>query len=273
MDISKIAQNLSYQDGIWRSKTVGQIAYPREGNKMCSEIEDESFWFKHRNRIILTAIQSFSPSATDFVDIGGGNGFTASHLSKHGYKTILVEPGFYGIMVAKQRGIDHLINSSFQDAGFLKGVFPNIGLFDVIEHIENDVAFLKQIKEVLADDGKLYITVPAFNYLWSQNDVNSQHYRRYTIRTFEQCAESAGFKIIYATYFFRLLPFTIFLFRSIPYRLGIRFRNLYSKASKEHKNGFASRLMNLASTSEVHTVEKKRRLNFGSSCLIVLQKR
>jgi 2-polyprenyl-3-methyl-5-hydroxy-6-metoxy-1,4-benzoquinol methylase len=272
MNISEIAQNLVFQDGIWVSKKSVQIAYPAEANKVYSEIEENSFWFNHRNKIILKAIQCFSPSSKHFFDIGGGNGFTGSFLSKSGYKTILVEPGEDGIRIAKQRGVDHLINSSLQDAGFLKGVLPTVGLFDVLEHIEDDLSFLKQVESVLTNSGIVFITVPAFNNLWSQNDVNAQHYRRYTTTTFTKVAEAAGFKIIYATYFFRFLPFGLFLFRSLPYRFGIKFKSLYSKATKEHKSSFASKLINFLGKSELNAVEKMRAMNIGSSCLFVLRK-
>jgi 2-polyprenyl-3-methyl-5-hydroxy-6-metoxy-1,4-benzoquinol methylase len=273
MNISEIAQNVRYQDGVWVSKTHVQIAYPAEANRVYSEIEENSFWFNHRNKMILRAVQCFSKSPKQFVDIGGGNGFTAAFLTKNGYETILVEPGEYGILIAKQRAVSHLINSSLQDASFLKQVLPNVGLFDVLEHIKDDLDFLRQVESVLTNDGTVFITVPAFNYLWSQNDVNAQHYRRYTMATFTKLAEAAGFRIIYATYFFRFLPFGIFLFRSLPYRLGIRFKSLYSKANKEHKNGFASKVMNFLANSELNAIANKRKLNFGSSCLFVLQKK
>jgi len=272
MDISEIAQNLVFQNGIWVSKTSIKIAYPPDANKVYSEIEENSFWFNHRNQIILKAIRCFSPSSKHFFDLGGGNGYTSSFLSKNGYKTILVEPGEDGILIAKQRGVDHLINSSLQDTGFLEGVIPTVGLFDVLEHIEDDLSFLKQVETVLTNSGIVFITVPAFNYLWSQNDVNAQHYRRYTTTTFTKVAESAGFKIIYATYFFRFLPFAIFLFRSLPYRLGIKFKSLYSKATKEHKSGFAYTLINFLGKSELNAVVEKRAMNIGSSCLFVLRK-
>lgn len=272
IDISKIARNLVYQDGIWVSKTHLKISYPAEANKIYSEIEEQSFWFTHRNEIILKVIQTFSSSAKSFVDIGGGNGYTAAFLSKNGYETLLVEPGLEGIVVAKQRGVTHLINSTLQDAGFSGKVFSNVGLFDVIEHVSDDVAFLKQVCRVLEDDGKVFVTVPAFNWLWSQNDVNAQHYRRYTIDSFRKAAESSGFRICYATYFFRLLPLAIFIFRSLPYLLGIRFKSLYSKAGKEHKSGHGSRLMDITARSELSAVANKKRLFIGSSCLVVLEK-
>lgn len=273
MDMSQITQNLINKDGIWTSKTSMQIAYPADANKVYSEIEEKSFWFTHRNRVILKAIQSFSPLAKTFVDIGGGNGYTAAFLSRNGYETVLVEPGLDGIKIAKQRGVNHLINSTLQDAGFGNSLFSNVGLFDVVEHVSDDVAFLKQLNPVLREDGKVFITVPAFNWLWSQNDVNAQHYRRYTIEKFRRSAELAGFKVVYATYFFTMLPLGIFIFRSIPYRFGIRFKSLYSKALKEHKSGFASRMMGLAGDLEIAALAKKKTLSMGSSCLIVLAKK
>lgn len=173
-----------------------------------------------------------------------------------------------GVEVARSRGVVHLVNSTLQTAKF----HPNIGLFDVIEHIKDDVEFLREINRILDNEGTLFITVPAFDLLWSQNDMNAQHFRRYTLKSFSSMAAKAGFKTIYSTYFFSLLPLAIFFLRVLPYRLGIRFSNVYSKAAKEHKAERVASVMDWVGAKEIKTFKKGKKVLVGSSCLLILRK-
>lgn len=67
----------------------------------------------------------------------------------------------------------------------------------------------------------LYATVPAFNFLWSREDVDAGHVRRYTLDGISEVLGRAGLDVVFASYIFRALPLPIFLMRSIPYRLGM----------------------------------------------------
>ena len=67
------------------------------------EIEKDSFWFNHRNDVISNFVKRYSSLET-FVDIGGGNGFVSKRLQDEGIPTILLEPGKYGVLNAKNRG-------------------------------------------------------------------------------------------------------------------------------------------------------------------------
>ncbi len=80
-------------------------------------------------------------------------------------------------------------------------------LFDVIEHIDKDVEFLKMVHSnpLLSNDTKMFITVPAFQALFSNHDVFLKHYRRHTLVTLDKTIQSAGFKKIKDGYFFTIL--------------------------------------------------------------------
>lgn len=85
-----------------------------------------------------------------------------------------------------------------------------IGLFDVLEHIEDDHSTLLNLSDRLKDKGKILVSVPALPWLWSRHDVNHHHFRRYTRGSLKQVAEGAGLKLtysFYANYF--LLPVAI----------------------------------------------------------------
>ena len=59
------------------------------------------------------------------------------------------------------RGLTSVICSTLQDAGFKPGTVPAAGLFDVLEHIEDDVGFLKTLNEILVPKGRVFLTVIA----------------------------------------------------------------------------------------------------------------
>ena len=63
---------------------------------------------------------------------------------------------------------------------FKHNSIDSVGLFDVVEHIEDDCSFLNNINKYLKDDGYVYITVPAYNFLWCKEDDDADHYKRYT---------------------------------------------------------------------------------------------
>ncbi len=106
IEIDQIAENLILRDdNIWHSKSDSVISYPDDGNEICFQVEDQSFWFNHRNRIIVKVVQRFPPQGVVF-DVGGGNGFVSLALSNAGIEAVLLEPGMRGIINARERGFD-----------------------------------------------------------------------------------------------------------------------------------------------------------------------
>jgi 2-polyprenyl-3-methyl-5-hydroxy-6-metoxy-1,4-benzoquinol methylase len=186
-------------------------------------------------------------------------------------EVVLVEPGKNGAINAKKRNIDNVICSTLEDAGFKNSSFDSVGLFDVIEHIKNDVAFLKEVHAYLKDDGLVYITVPAYNLLWSNEDNDTGHYRRYTLKKLRRLMSEAGYKITYETYIFSILPIPIFLFRTIPSFLKL---NKNSNELKKHQNEHRAKegVLNKIWSWEIERGKASKKIRFGGSCFIVAQK-
>ena len=267
--IPSIAPDLLFKDGIWFAKETSAISYPSEGNDACFELEDTSFWFKHRNNCIKTVIEKFASTKTLF-DIGGGNGYTAKALENADIQTVLVEPGISGVLNAQKRGVKNLVCATLKNAKFRPDSIPNLGLFDVLEHIEDDSAFLHELHSVLQADGKLFITVPAFNFLWSEDDKLAGHFRRYTMSSLKKTALKAGFDVVYASYFFSVLTLPVFLLRTIPGFFNIK---KVTETKKEHKAGKLQFVFDNIWKKEVKRIKNGKKIPIGSSLLMVLNKR
>jgi SAM-dependent methyltransferase len=169
------------------------------------------------------------------LDVGGGNGFVSLAIEKAGWKVALVEPG-KGALNARSRGLSTVINSTFENAGLKPHSIPAIGLFDVLEHIRDDAGFLAAINAALIVAGKLYITVPAYNFLWSRDDEVAGHFRRYSASLISTRLRQAGFRIDFLTFIFVTLPAPIFLFRVLPEKIGIGRSADLSEQDYEHRN-------------------------------------
>lgn len=274
MNLESYTTDLIERDGIFFSKDESDISYPESGNESCFQIEENSFWFIHRNNCIIESVKKYCPGS-QFFDIGGGNGFVAKGLEESGISTILVEPGIQGCLNAKKRKLRNIICSTLENASLKKNVIPAIGLFDVVEHIENDIKFLASIHALLKEDGFIFITAPAFNALWSNEDVSAGHFRRYTRRELEDKLKAVGFVIEYSTYIFSILPMAVFLFRVIPDKLGLnKSTNSTDKHKKEHqiKKGIIDKALSWIWKAELNKIGKGEKIRIGGSCLVVAKK-
>jgi SAM-dependent methyltransferase len=274
VDIQRIAAGLELgKDGIWYSKDTENISYPPEGSESCFAIEENSFWFRHRNNCIASVVKSYPPvnNGTIF-DIGGGNGFVSLCLANSGCDVALVEPRIAGAVNAKKRGITHVICATTNTAHFKQNSLPAVGLFDVVEHIENDLMFLKSVRGLMRKDGRLYLTVPSYSWLWSAEDVSAGHYRRYALGDLRNVLKAAGFHIEFSSYIFRFLPVPIFFLRVLPYRFGVANTERTSQNNlRDHavKGGNRARVIDSVLTCEIDNLNKRKSMLFGGSCLIV----
>lgn len=275
MNIQEIAKNLEKkEDGYYYSKTHSNISYPKEGNDLCYQLEENSFWFNHRNNLIIDLVQKFSKQEV-FFDIGGGNGFVSKGLQEAGINVVLVEPGPKGVINAQKRNIKNIIFSTLQDANFNPNTLGAVGLFDVVEHIENDYGLLNDIHGYMKNGGRLFLTIPTYRFLWSNEDIDSGHFRRYSLKKINSLLIKCGFEIEYSTYFFSILPIPIFIFRTIPSLWGFKKKsNEFSKHQKEHKNENEqlNKLLQKILNWERKKIMDLQKINFGSSCLVVARK-
>jgi len=263
-------------DGIFYASGAEAISYPEQGNEACFEVEDQSFWFQHRNDCIRELVRNFPPKGRGPIfDVGGGNGFVAKGLMDAVWDVVLVEPGPSGALNAKKRGLEHVVCGTTHTAGFKNGSLPAIGVFDVVEHIEDDLGFLRHLRDLLEPEGMLYLTVPTYNFLWSLEDAEGGHFRRYTLASMKMKLVEAGLKSVFGTYIFGVLPLPVFLLRALPYRLGIVRAGSAGKAVKRdhsQKQGLLGAMMAKSFELELNRIRVGKTIRFGGSCLIAARK-
>jgi SAM-dependent methyltransferase len=220
--LSEVAELTLGADGIWypRRDGLSAISYPADANARCFEAESDSYWFNHRNQVILQSIKRTGLRIDWLLDIGGGNGAVASFLERSGIKSVVLEPGHDGARNSLSRGVSAVINSTLEEALIRPASVSAAGLFDVLEHIEDDLDMLSKIKTCLRPGGHVIIAVPAYQFLWSESDIEAGHFRRYTKRELTHRLTAAGFRVVYASYFFTSLIVPILLFRALKSRIG-----------------------------------------------------
>jgi SAM-dependent methyltransferase len=272
-DFVSLVSTLTRRDpGIWFSGRSVGVSYPAFGNAACLAVEERSFWFRHRNCCIVSLVRRYPPDGC-FLDIGGGNGFVSKGLTAAGFACAVLEPGIDGALAAHARGIDPVICARLEDAALPAAGFAAAGMFDVLEHIEDEDATLKEVHRLLAPNGHLFLTAPAYPSLFSVDDVAAGHFRRYTISTLSRTLDQAGFRVNFASYIFAPLPPIIFLLRTAPSKFGLRRGHDLERDAAEHApGGVTARIMDRMLAAELKRIEGGQSLPFGGSCICVARK-
>ncbi len=270
-EILAAATGLVARDGLWltNKESSQALSFPDGSHDALFQVEEKSFWFQHRNNCIVQALNRYPPPGV-LLDVGGGNGMVAKRLQAEGVPVILVEPFAQGVSNARTRGIRHIVCGTLQEAGFGRGSLGGVAFFDVIEHLENDGEDLAKARQLLAPGGRLYLTVPAWQWLWSEMDNESGHCRRYSPEGLRKTVADAGYEIEYLTFFFSLLPLPMLVCRRLQ---GLRNRLNRKKAAtslSEHSpGGILEALAGRIWAMEGSLLKRGVRLPFGASLLLV----
>jgi SAM-dependent methyltransferase len=183
--------------------------------KELAELEAGNFWFRHRNKLILWALDKHSQGLRSFLEIGCGTGFVISAVSKHFPEVKLTGSEYLeeGLLYARQRVPDaEFMQMDARNIPY-ESEFDVIGAFDVLEHIKEDEIVLQQMYKALKPGGIVVITVPQHRWLWSAVDEYACHVRRYGSNELYKKAYKAGFEIIQSTSFISVLLPAMYLSR------------------------------------------------------------
>jgi SAM-dependent methyltransferase len=167
--------------------------------------EDRHWWYRGRRKVLDGALAALGlPAHARILDAGCGSGRNMIELARFGAVTG-VELSDTSVALARARDAGEVVEGSVLEMPFADGSFDLAVSLDVIEHLEDDLGALRELRRTVAPGGQLLVTVPAYQWLWSGHDEINHHHRRYTRRSLQRVAEQAGWRQTRTTYFNSLL--------------------------------------------------------------------
>lgn len=173
------------------------------------ELEGSNWWFVARRRILDSVIKPLiRQNHSRILEIGSGTGGNLAMLASYGDVTAVE---------MEKLPLNLSLNKKIPRVKILQGYLPDhlnfpvtdrfdlVCMLDVLEHIDEDGKSLITVKNLISSHGKLLITVPAYQWLWSSHDDFNHHKRRYTKKRLRTDLESAGFTVEQISYFNTLL--------------------------------------------------------------------
>ena len=232
-------------------------------------VEQSHWWHIGRRRIIAGFVADICRRITDrrprILDVGCGTGANLILLSKYG-DAEGVDVSEDALAFCRERGLDKVRLGAGEELPYEDSTFDLVTGLDVVEHMDDDLAGLTEMRRVLRPGGRVLLFVPAFMFLWGLQDDVSHHRRRYRLSQLRRVLEQAGFEIERTTY----ANITFFL----PILLGRKFMQLTGiKAESENNinvpalNGVLGRLLGAESW-----ILRYMNLPFGVSALCVAKK-
>lgn len=172
-------------------------------------IEDTHWWYVSKQRIVLDLIERYAKSndrdggssnaPLNIADLGCGCGAMLSRLRDE-HNVVGVDPSPHAIEFSARRGIT-VQQGSFPDQIPLpRDAYDAVLLLDVIEHLQDDYAGVKTAAALLKMGGVAIITVPAYQWLWSDWDELHHHFRRYNRPMLRKVLDAANLKVELLSY-------------------------------------------------------------------------
>ena len=184
--------------------------------KKYHDVESDHWWFKSRRKYLIDLFKNI-PKDSKILDIGCSSGIFLKDLENVGFNPnnlFGIDISEKAILNSKENG---LLNTFVMDAQniTLNETFNVIVASDCLEHLENETKALKNWKNLLKKEGKMYVFVPAFMSLWSYHDEVNMHFRRYTKKELKSKIEKENLEIIKSSFWNFSLFIPVYLFRKI----------------------------------------------------------
>ena len=189
------------------------------------QVEETHWWYVGRRRIIQCLGEKICATHNyrnpNILDVGCGTGANLKMLAAYGQaEGVDISP--QAVDFCRDRGLNSVKLGAIEQLPYESNSFDLVTALDVVEHLDDDVAGLREMRRVLRRDGRLLLFVPAFMFLWGVQDDVSNHRRRYTVPRLLRAVEAAGFSIEWSSYANISFFLPVLLVRSVMRLLGLR---------------------------------------------------
>jgi SAM-dependent methyltransferase len=187
------------------------------------QVEDTHWWYVGRRRIIQSLVEKISTTLKTqrILDVGCGTGANLKMLAAYGSaEGVDISP--QAVDFCRERGLNSVKLGAIEQLPYENDSFELVTALDVIEHLDDDIAGLREMRRVLRPDGRILVFVPAFMFLWGVQDDVSNHRRRYTLPSLLKTVEEAGFSVEWSSYANISFFLPVLFVRSVMRWLGLR---------------------------------------------------
>lgn len=221
--------------------------------------ENRHFWFNVRRSWIFDKIKKYIPPPARFLDVGCGTGLVSSFLAQKGYDVTGCE--FYHDAIDAVWPGFRIVQGDAVSLPFEDNSFDVVGLFDVIEHFEDDALPLKEAARVAKSGGFVTVTVPSRKELWSGRDIKAFHKRRYEKKDLSSVISAVGLEPLLTEYLFMSLY------------LPMRYIGMKGAVGDQFKINPLANMLFAAALHAERLISRAISLPIGTSLIIVSQKR
>jgi SAM-dependent methyltransferase len=166
-------------------------------------VEQSHWWYTGRRKILADFVEKICRQVTDrrprILDVGCGTGANLLMLSQYG-DAEGVDVSEDALAFCRERGLAKVKLGAAEELPYEDGTFDLVTALDVVEHIDDDLAGLREMRRVLRPGGRVLLFVPTFMFLWGLQDDVSNHRRRYRLPELQRLLEQAGFEVERTTY-------------------------------------------------------------------------
>lgn len=166
------------------------------------DLEASHWWFRGRRTVYLGLLRRHlaGRTAERALDLGTGMGGFLPGLAELARAVVPADVSVEGLVHCRERGFPGGVVVDGTRLPFSDGSFDLVCLFDTVEHVPDDLAVMREVARVLRPGGTAFLSVPAYQFLYSNNDRIAQHYRRYTRGRMGALLRGAGLEVVRNTH-------------------------------------------------------------------------
>jgi 2-polyprenyl-3-methyl-5-hydroxy-6-metoxy-1,4-benzoquinol methylase len=199
----------------------------RDLYKDIADKENSHWWHKAKRELAKRLSAKYTNKLTSdnkVLDVGCGTGLILESLGTKA-KLYGIDSQQEALAICRSKGLKNVKKDDAQNMKFKSNQFDLVTMFDVLEHTDEKKT-ISEVNRILKKDGIVFITVPAYQWMWSSWDEILKHHKRYTKEDLENLLEKNDFKIIKLSYFYTLI--------FIPAAIVRKLKSVFSK------NGYTS---------------------------------